>query len=35
MGPCREIYQEGLRIPPVKIMRGGKIVPDVLALAPQ
>src|ERR1700676_4289216 len=32
MGPCREIYQEGLRIPPVKIMRGGKIVTDVLAL---
>jgi N-methylhydantoinase B len=32
MGPCREIYQEGLRIPPVKIMRGGKIVRDVLAL---
>ncbi len=32
MGPCREIYQEGLRIPPVKIMRGGEIVPDVLAL---
>src|SRR5512143_2614781 len=32
MGPCREIYQEGLRIPPVKIMRGGKIVKDVLAL---
>jgi N-methylhydantoinase B len=32
MGPCREIYQEGLRIPPVKIMSGGKIVPDVLAL---
>ena len=32
MGPCREIYQEGLRIPPVKIMRDGKIVPDVLAL---
>jgi len=32
MGPCREIYQEGLRIPPVKIMREGKIVPDVLAL---
>jgi N-methylhydantoinase B len=26
MGPCHEIYQEGLRIPPVKIMRGGKIV---------
>ena len=32
MGPCREIYQEGLRIPPVKIMRGGEIVADVLAL---
>src|SRR6266481_1017269 len=32
MGPCREIYQEGLRIPPVKIMRGGKVVADVLAL---
>jgi N-methylhydantoinase B len=32
MGPCREIYQEGLRIPPVKIMKEGKIVSDVLAL---
>src|ERR1700751_2677103 len=32
MGLCREIYQEGFRIPPVKIMRGGRIVPDVLAL---
>src|SRR5437667_11955515 len=32
MGPCREIYQEGLRIPPVKIMRAGKLVADVLAL---
>ncbi len=32
MGPCREIYQEGFRIPPVKIMRCGKIVPDILAL---
>jgi N-methylhydantoinase B len=32
MGPCREIYQEGLRIPPVKIMRGGELVGDVLAL---
>src|SRR5579859_2461296 len=32
MGPCREIYQEGLRIPPVKVMRAGKIVADVLAL---
>jgi N-methylhydantoinase B len=32
MGPCREIYQEGLRIPPVKIMRGGRIVADILAL---
>jgi N-methylhydantoinase B len=32
MGLCREIYQEGLRIPPVRIMRSGKIEPDVLAL---
>jgi N-methylhydantoinase B len=32
MGPCREIYQEGFRIPPVKIMHGGKLVADVLAL---
>ncbi|MFI5113895.1 MAG: hydantoinase B/oxoprolinase family protein [Terriglobales bacterium] len=32
MGPCREIYQEGFRIPPVKIMRTGQIVPDVLSL---
>lgn len=32
MGPCREIYQEGLRIPPVRLMRGGRIDEDVLAL---
>jgi N-methylhydantoinase B len=32
MGPSREIYQEGLRIPPIKIMRAGKLVADVLAL---
>jgi N-methylhydantoinase B len=32
MGLCREIYQEGLRIPPVQIMAAGKIQPDVLAL---
>ena len=32
MGLCREIYQEGLRIPPVRIMRAGKIERDVLAL---
>jgi N-methylhydantoinase B len=32
MGPCREIYQEGLRIPPVKLMEGGKMVEDVLCL---
>jgi N-methylhydantoinase B len=32
MGPCREIYQEGLRIPPVKIVRGGQLDRDVLAL---
>jgi N-methylhydantoinase B len=32
MGPCREIFQEGLRIPPVKIMQGGKMNRDVLDL---
>jgi len=32
MGLCREIYQEGLRIPPVKIMHAGKIERDILAL---
>src|ERR1700694_5053026 len=32
MGLCREIYQEGLRIPPVQIMRAGKIERDILAL---
>jgi len=32
MGPCREIYQEGLRIPPVKLVEAGKVNRDVLAL---
>ncbi|MGC2195152.1 MAG: hydantoinase B/oxoprolinase family protein [Terriglobales bacterium] len=32
MGLCREIYQEGFRIPPVKIMRAGKIDQEVLGL---
>jgi N-methylhydantoinase B len=32
MGLCREIYQEGLRIPPVKLMRAGRMERDVLAL---
>jgi N-methylhydantoinase B len=32
MGLCREIYQEGFRIPPVKIMRGGEIVRDAFSL---
>src|SRR5205823_3650579 len=32
MGLCREIYQEGLRIPPVRIMHSGKTDRDVLAL---
>lgn len=32
MGLSREIFQEGLRIPPVKIMERGRIAPDVLAL---
>jgi N-methylhydantoinase B len=32
MGPAREIFQEGLRIPPVKIFRRGQPVHDVMAL---
>src|SRR6202050_3171482 len=32
MGLCREIYQEGLRIPPVRLVRAGVMDPDVLAL---
>ena len=32
MGLCREIYQEGVRIPPVKLVRAGKTDRDVLAM---
>jgi N-methylhydantoinase B len=32
MGLCREIYQEGVRIPPVKLMRAGIMNNDVLAM---
>ena len=32
MGICREIYQEGVRIPPVKLMSNGAIQEDVLRL---
>ena len=32
MGPCRDIYQEGLRIPPVKLVRAGEVDRDVLSL---
>ena len=32
MGPAREIYQEGIRIPPVRIVRGGAVDRDVLDL---
>jgi len=32
MGLSQEIYQEGLRIPPVALARGGRIQPDPLAL---
>lgn len=32
MGLCREIYQEGLRIPPVKLVRSGETDHGVLAL---
>ena len=32
MGLCREIYQEGFRIPPVRLQRAGTIDRDVLGL---
>jgi N-methylhydantoinase B len=32
MGLCREIYQEGVRIPPVKLMQRGTMNTDVLAM---
>src|SRR5579884_2863903 len=32
MGLCREIYQEGIRIPPVKIVEGGTINRSILQL---
>jgi len=32
MGLCREIYQEGVRIPPVKLMSAGVMNRDVLAM---
>jgi len=32
MGPAREIYQEGLRIPPIRLVRGGKIDEEVLSM---
>ena len=32
MGPAREIFQEGLRIPPVRLVRGGEIDRDLLQL---
>ena len=32
MGPAREIFQEGLRIPPVKIFRRGRLNQDVMDL---
>jgi N-methylhydantoinase B len=32
IGAFREIYQEGVIIPPVKLVQDGKIVPDIFAL---
>lgn len=32
MGPAREIYQEGIRIPPVRIVSGGVVNAEVLSL---
>ncbi len=31
MGPCREIAQEGIRIPPVKLMRAGRMDAQLLS----
>jgi N-methylhydantoinase B len=30
MGPAEEIFQEGIRIPPVRIVRGGKVQREIL-----
>ena len=32
MGPATEIYAEGLRIPPVKIIAGGELQSDMMRL---
>jgi N-methylhydantoinase B len=32
MGPARDVYGEGLRIPPVRLVRGGEVDADVRAL---
>jgi N-methylhydantoinase B len=32
MGICREIYQEGVRIPPIKLIAGGREQQDILRL---
>src|SRR5260370_41437164 len=32
MGRCREIYQEGVRIPPMKLIAEGRVQQDVLRL---
>lgn len=32
MGPAREIFQEGIRIPPVRIVRAGQVDRELLAL---
>jgi N-methylhydantoinase B len=32
VGAFREVYQEGVIIPPVKLVEGGEIIPDVFAL---
>ena len=32
MGICREIYQEGIRIPPIKLIAAGKLQDDVMRL---
>ena len=32
MGPAREIYQEGIRIPPIRLVRAGEMNSEILSL---
>ncbi len=32
IGAFREVYQEGIIVPPIKLVRGGEVIPDLFAL---